>query len=187
MYPDSWIYRGYASCNFDLWWNQNDGQDNDLRKTTLLEVDFLCTDGFNWENLPHSFVIQRQILINGNVFVAHLLNLPLNTQRPHYRSQHAGKWNLISAHERQPIYSAPSYYPRPVLAFGYYRCLRLSVCVFVHPSICVCGKHLLVRAITHHPFKLRSPNLYQMCKRPWLRSLLFLGVIDLDRQVNFKV
>ena len=63
------------------------------------------------------------------------------------------------------------FYPRPVLAFGYCRCLRLSVC----PSVRVCGNHLLVRAITHHPFKLGSPNLDQRCKRPWLRSLLFFG------------
>ena len=68
--------------------------------------------------------------------------------------------------------------PRPVLAFGYCRCLRLSVCV----SVRVCDKHLLVRATTHHPFKLGSPNLDHRCKRPWLRYLLFLGVIDLDLQ-----
>ena len=79
-----------------------------------------------------------------------------------------------------PIFT--HYYPRPVLAFGYYRCLRLSVCVSVRPPVCVWGKHLLVRAITHHPFKLRSRNLDHLCKRPWLRSLLFLGVIDLDLQ-----
>ena len=65
------------------------------------------------------------------------------------------------------------FYPRPVLAFGYCRCLRLSFCVSVRPSVCLCGKHLLVRAITHHPFKLGSPNLYHRCKIPWLRSLLF--------------
>ena len=28
MYPDSWIYRLFTSCNFDLWWKQN----GDLRK-----------------------------------------------------------------------------------------------------------------------------------------------------------
>ena len=71
-----------------------------------------------------------------------------------------------------------SFYPRPVLAFGYCRCMRLSVC----PSVCVCGNHLPVRAITHHLFKLGSPNLDHRCKRPWLRSLLFWGVIDLDLQ-----
>ena len=63
------------------------------------------------------------------------------------------------------------FYPRPVLAFGYCRCLRLSVCV----SVCVCGNHMLVRAITHHPFELGSPNLDHRCKRLWLRSLLFWG------------
>ena len=66
------------------------------------------------------------------------------------------------------------FYPRPVLAFGYCRCQRLCV------SLCV--NHLLVRAITRDPFKLGSPNLKHRCKRPWLRSLLFCGVIDLYLQ-----
>ena len=70
------------------------------------------------------------------------------------------------------------FYPRPVLAFGYCRCLRLSVrSPAVSPSITK-----FVNAITHHPFKLGSPNLDHRCKRPWLRSLLVLGVIDLDLQ-----
>ena len=56
------------------------------------------------------------------------------------------------------------------------------VCLCVRPSVRVCGNHLLVRAITHHPFKLGSPNLDHRCKIPWLRSLLFWGVIDLDLQ-----
>ena len=51
--------------------------------------------------------------------------------------------------------------PRPFLAFGYCRCLRLSVCV----SVCVCGIHMLVRTITHHPFERGSPNLDHRCKR----------------------
>ena len=66
------------------------------------------------------------------------------------------------------------FYPRPVLAFGYCRCLRLCV------SLCV--NHLLVRAITRDPFKLGSPNLKHRCKIPWIRSLLFWGVIDLYLQ-----
>ena len=70
------------------------------------------------------------------------------------------------------------FYPGPVLAFGYCRCLRLSVCV----SICVCSNHMLVRAITHHPFEIGSPNVDHRCKRPWLRSILFWGVIDPDLQ-----
>ena len=77
------------------------------------------------------------------------------------------------------LYSNASY-PRPVLAFGYCRCLRLCVCVCL--SVCLCVNHLLVRAITRDLFKLGSPNLDQRCKRPWLRSLLFLGPIDLDLQ-----
>ena len=60
--------------------------------------------------------------------------------------------------------------------------LHVSVCVSVRPSVRVCGNHLLVCAITHYPFKLGSPNLHHRCKRPWLRYLLFWGVIDLDLQ-----
>ena len=45
-------------------------------------------------------------------------------------------------------------------------CVCLSACVSVRPSVCVCGNHVLVRAITHHPFKLGSPNLDRRCKRP---------------------
>ena len=60
--------------------------------------------------------------------------------------------------------------------------LPASVCVCVCMCVCVSVNHEFVRAITHHPFKLRSPNLDHRCKRPWLRSLLFWGVIDLDLQ-----
>ena len=49
-------------------------------------------------------------------------------------------------------------------------------------DIRVCGNHLLVPAITRNPFKLGSPNFDQRCKRPWLRSLMFWGAIDLDLQ-----
>ena len=52
------------------------------------------------------------------------------------------------------------------------------VCLCVCVRLCV--NHKLVRAITHHPFQLGSPNLDQRCKRPWLRSLLFSGTIDRD-------
>ena len=38
--------------------------------------------------------MQRQILINVMIFFAYALNLPLNTQRPHHRSQRAGKLGL---------------------------------------------------------------------------------------------
>ena len=76
------------------------------------------------------------------------------------------------------VLSWGTHYPRPVLAFGYCRCPCLCI------SQCVCINHLLVRTITHQPFKIESPNLKHRCKTPWLRSLLFLGVIDLDLQVQ---
>ena len=70
------------------------------------------------------------------------------------------------------------FYPRPVLAFRYCRCLRLSV----SPSVTK-----FVRAITHYPFKLGSPNLDQRYKRPLLRSLMFCGTIDRDLQGQIEL
>ena len=61
--------------------------------------------------------------------------------------------------------------------------LPASVCVCVH----VCVNPQLVHAMTHHPFKLGSPNLDQRCKRPWLRSLLFCGMIDRDLQGQIEL
>ena len=51
----------------------------------------------------------------------------------------------------------------------------LSLPLSVRPSVT-----MFVRAITHHPFKLGSPNLDQRCKTSWLRSLLFWGAINID-------
>ena len=58
-------------------------------------------------------------------------------------------------------------------------------CVCV--CVCLCVNHLLFRAITRDPLKLGSPNLDQRCKRPWLRSLLFCGLIDLDLQGQIQL
>ena len=63
----------------------------------------------------------------------------------------------------------------PEASFGL-RVLSLPACV------CVSINHEFVRAITHQPFKLGSPNLGQKCKRPWLRTLLFCGMIDRELQ-----
>ena len=63
------------------------------------------------------------------------------------------------------------------------RVLSLPACV----CMCLSVHHELFRAIIHQPFKLGSPNLDQRCKRPWLRSLLFCGVIDGDLQGQIEL
>ena len=65
--------------------------------------------------------------------------------------------------------------------------LPASVCVCVCMCVCVSVNHQFVRTITCHPLKLQSPNLDQKCKTPWLRSLLFLGFIDLDLQGQIEL
>ena len=61
------------------------------------------------------FVLQRQLLISDMIFVAYELNLPLNMEKPQYRSQRAGEWNQIWAHDSRPIYRALSYIVVPLL------------------------------------------------------------------------
>ena len=90
----------------------------------------LCTDGFNLEILPPDFVMQRQILINVIVFAAYVLNLPLNTQRPHHCSQRAGKWSFILAHDSRPIYRAPTYIAVPLLGPQQLRYIRSTLYIF---------------------------------------------------------
>ena len=48
------------------------------------------------------FLLQRQLLINDMIFVAYELNLLLNIEKPHYRSQRAGEWSLIWALDSPP-------------------------------------------------------------------------------------
>ena len=65
------------------------------------------------------------------------------------------------------------FYPRPVLASGYCRCLHPSICLSIRPSL-RSSITKFVHAMTHHPFKLGLPNFDWRCKTPLLRSLLFL-------------
>ena len=65
------------------------------------------------------------------------------------------------------------FYMRPVLAFRYCRCLHLCVCVC--PSVHLSVNHEFIWVMARDLFKLGSPNLNQMCKTHWLRSLLFRG------------
>ena len=72
--------------------------------------------------------------------------------------------------------------PRPVLAFGYCGCLRLSVCASVCAVITSLSAWYIITCS-----KLESPNLDQRCKTTWLRSLLFYGTIDLDHQGQIEL
>ena len=88
------------------------------------------------------------------------------------------KWTLPKAFRTGPG-SCAVHSMLPEASFG----LRVltspaSVCV----SVWMCINHLLVHTITHQPFTLESPNLNERRKTPWLRCLLFLGVINFDIQ-----
>ena len=74
--------------------------------------------------------MQHQILINVIIFVAYVRKLPLNTQRSHSRSQRAGKWSLILAHDRHPIYRAPTYIAVPLL--GPHRPRYIGLTLYKH-------------------------------------------------------
>ena len=72
----------------------------------------------------------------------------------------------------------------PQVSFGL-RVMSLSVSVCVHLST------FLIHVITHHMFQLESSNLTHKMENKWLRSLVFLELIDLDIpgqiQLNFNV
>ena len=78
--------------------------------------------------------------------------------------------NTFETRIQQSIYLLSFFLPEASIGL---RVLSLpaSVCVCVRP----CVNQELVRAITHDPYQLGSPNLDCKCKRPWLRSLLFWG------------
>ena len=101
--------------------------------------------------LPSTFMFEESTP-GGVVQMRRLSNrLGTPTHTPNY-----GKW----------LFTRGQYWPSGIVV--------ACVCPSVRPSV-----HNFVRAITHHPFKLGSPNLDHRCKRPWLRSLLFWEVIDL--------
>ena len=60
-------------------------------------------------------------------------------------------------------------------------CVCLSVCV------CVCDTHKFVRAITHHSFKLGSPNLDGRWKYFGEDPCCFCGTIGVDTQGQIQL
>ena len=94
------------------------------------------------------------------IFVAYELNLPLNMEKPHYRSQSAGEWSLIWAHDSRRIYRSLTYIAVPLLGPHQPRYIGLTlymVYILTKPVICysiVPGRHQI------HNFKwINSDNL----------------------------
>ena len=50
----------------------------------------------------------------------------------------------------------------------------ICLCVHVCLSVCLCIDRKLVCMITHHPFKLGSPNINQRCIRTWFKVPIVL-------------
>ena len=85
---------------------------------------------------------------------------------------------IDACRQHVPLSEQPGTYYSSIFTRGQYwppGIVVACVCPSVSPSVIK-----FVRAITRHPFKLGSPNLDHRCKRPWLRSLIFWGVTDLD-------
>ena len=73
------------------------------------------------------------------------------------------------------LISSHGFYPRPVLAFGYCRCLRLSVCVCVRqPRACPRHKSWRVQA--------KTTKFGQKVQNNMVKVPIVLGAIDLDLQ-----
>ena len=105
-------------------------------QNTWLQVAYLCTGGFNLEILPRGFVMQRQILINVIIFVAYMLNLPLNTQRPYHRSQRTGKLGLDFGSWQSPDISRSHLYRSTIAWTPPTTIYREYTVVFCEPDMC---------------------------------------------------
>ena len=65
------------------------------------------------------------------------------------------------------------FYPRPVLAFRYCRCLRL--CVSVCLSVSVCINHKFVRVITRSPIQARITKFEAQMQKTLVQVPIVLG------------
>ena len=65
------------------------------------------------------------------IFVAYELNLPLNMEKPHYRSQRTGEWSLIWAHDSRLIYRALTYIAVPLLGPHQPRYMGLTLYIYI--------------------------------------------------------
>ena len=75
------------------------------------------------------------------------------------------------------------FFPEALLANGYCHCHRLCLCVCVS----VCLSTFLVRAITHHTFQLKSPDLDEKMQNILLKVPIVLGGwISLTFHVKFN-
>ena len=142
----------------------------------------------------HSITHQKNItkwIFERSVFIeTAITSFWRNLHHWHFGNFFSSQWrqfrhnNSISVSELALRTPQPEIYSgewERIMIFGYCRCLRVCVCVRVSVN------HEFVRAITHQPFKLGSLNLDHRCKRPWLRALLFCGMIDRDLQGQIKL
>ena len=69
----------------------------------------------------------------------------------------------------------------------YFLLSTLVLTLYIDVVLSLSILYQFVRTITCHPLKLQSPKFNQKCKTPWLKSLWFLGFIDLDRQGQIEL
>ena len=108
------------------------------------------------------------------IFVAYELNLPLNMEKPNYRSQRASEWSLIWAHDSRPIYRALTYIAVPLLGPHQPRYMGLTLYTYWRDDDCrlvfpdsperilslACSRRALTGALTGDvPFRRRSAGM----------------------------
>ena len=74
--------------------------------------------------------------------------------------QVSSSYNTVRCH-----YNAVNLYLRPGIVVA---------CICECVLVCVCVNPKIVHTITHHPFKLESPNLDKIFKTPWLTFVLWV-------------
>ena len=107
------------------------------------------------------------------IFVAYELNLSLNMEKPHYRSQGAGEWSLIWAHDSRPIYRALTYIAVPLL--GPHQPRYIGLTLYRNSN---CGdKTILQLSTMGFPILIRWHFYIEMGSRPPCGIISHLGLL----------
>ena len=189
--PERWPWAYRIFWAFDRCCNANNDGDISISKFDLF-CDLVTSSMTSWICIHIIVVIIWWYICTGSLMRISLLVVQLSWKMLLFHSYRniegrlwghpvmspmtSSSWKYFFWHNLGRFFARGQFWPSGIVIAPV--CVYICQCV----CVCVCINHLLVRTITHQPFKLESPNLKHMCKTPWLRCLLFLGVIDLELQ-----
>ena len=142
MYPDSWIYRGFTSCNFDLWWKQNGGLGSDLRKIHGFKLISYAQTALIWKfhnavcTATSTFDKWHDIRCLRAEFTAKHGKAPLSLKTRWWMEPDLGSWQSPDI-SRSHLYRGTIAWTPPTGIYRAYTVLLIHIWgPFYWPSIC---------------------------------------------------